>query len=89
MQIEAQFRHHKNIILSELFSQLTGLSDQVVKNQSDFIKYMKCILKHKLTGMNSFDYEKLKEDISSNKTVRRKNWLLQKLEEIHESHSNK
>ena len=65
------------------------LSDQVVKNQSDFIKYMKCILKHKLSGMNSFDYEKLREDISNNKTVRRKNWLLQKLEEIHESHSNK
>jgi len=64
------------------------LSDQVVKNQSDFIKYMKCILKHKLTGMSSFDYEKLREDISNNKTVRRKNWLLQKLDEIHESHSN-
>ena len=65
------------------------LSDQVVKNQSDFIKYMKCILKHKLTGMSSFDYEKLREDISNNKTVRRKNWLIQKLDEIHESHSNK
>lgn len=58
------------------------LSDRVIKNQSDFIRYVKLLLKHKHSGIDDFAYGKIKEEILSNNALRRRNWLINKLEEI-------
>jgi len=63
------------------------LSENVINSQSEFIKHVKFLIKHKQTGLSSYDYSKAKESISNNSTIRRKTWLLAKLDKIYDSGS--
>lgn len=58
------------------------LSDEVKHMQYDFIKYYKTILKFRINGMNDYEYDKLKEEISGFKNLRRKSWILEKLDNL-------
>ena len=58
------------------------LSDQVIKNQTEFIRYVRLLLKHKHSGIDNYTLKKIKKEILSNNTLRRRNWLISKLDEI-------
>ncbi len=61
------------------------LSGNVIKSQSEFIKYVKFLIKHKHDGLSNYDYSKTRESISKNSSIRRKSWLLAKLDAIYNS----
>lgn len=63
-------------------------SKDVIKNQLDFIKYYKLLLKFRHRGMKEFDYKKIKKEISENNSIRRRNWLIEKLDNIYKFNYN-
>lgn len=60
------------------------LSKDMIRIHKDFIQYYKILLKHKHSGIDEFYYKKYKKEISENISIRRKRWLLEKLDIISE-----
>lgn len=58
------------------------LSKEVIDNHCNFMGYYKTILRLKQSNVNILDFEYLKKEISCNENVRRKEWLLEKIDEI-------
>jgi len=58
------------------------LSKEVIDNHCNFMGYYKTILRLKQNTVNSLDFEYLKKEIFCHENVRRKEWLLEKIDEI-------
>ncbi len=58
------------------------LSNEVIENHCNFIRYYKTILRLKQNSVNSLDFEYLRKEITFHDNIRRKEWLLEKLDEL-------
>lgn len=58
------------------------LSKDVIKNHIDFLKYYRSMLINKDSYADAADIEKIRSEIINHYNLRRKNWLLEKLDEL-------
>lgn len=57
------------------------LSKDVIKNHIDFLKYYRFLLMIKDNGTSNSDFEKIRYEIVNHNNLRRKSWLLEKLDD--------